>query len=76
MADEKAGIAPLLDVEDMVVMRKPDWKCVFTYVQSIYRRFKNEDWNPGEGKRNAVRNSHNHQLQREKAIFYLYLLES
>ncbi|KAJ8881136.1 hypothetical protein PR048_017609, partial [Dryococelus australis] len=34
VADEKAGIAPLLDVEDMVMMRKPDWKCVFTYVQS------------------------------------------
>ncbi|KAG8233870.1 hypothetical protein J437_LFUL006893, partial [Ladona fulva] len=43
VADEKAGIAPLLDVEDMVTMRKPDWKCVFTYVQSIYRRFKDED---------------------------------
>ncbi|CAG5089552.1 Protein of unknown function [Cotesia congregata] len=40
---EIAGIVPLLDVEDMVVMRKPDWKCVFTYVQSIYRRFKDED---------------------------------
>jgi hypothetical protein len=40
---EKAGIAPLLDVEDMVVMRKPDWKCVFTYVQSVYRRFKDQD---------------------------------
>ncbi|KAL1140461.1 hypothetical protein AAG570_000393, partial [Ranatra chinensis] len=38
VADEKAGIAPLLDVEDMVTMRKPDWKCVFTYVQSFYRR--------------------------------------
>ncbi|XP_057320869.1 smoothelin [Microplitis mediator] len=42
-AEEIAGIVPLLDVEDMVVMRKPDWKCVFTYVQSIYRRFKDED---------------------------------
>lgn len=41
---EIAGIAPLLDVEDMVMMRRPDWKCVFTYVQSIYRRFKDEDW--------------------------------
>ncbi|XP_044735500.1 microtubule-associated protein futsch isoform X2 [Chrysoperla carnea] len=43
VADEIAGIAPLLDVEDMVMMRKPDWKCVFTYVQSIYRRFKDEE---------------------------------
>ncbi|CAH0715215.1 unnamed protein product, partial [Brenthis ino] len=42
VADEKAGIYPLLDVDDMVAMRKPDWKCVFTYVQSIYRRFKDE----------------------------------
>ncbi|XP_037818356.1 serine-rich adhesin for platelets isoform X6 [Lucilia sericata] len=41
VADEKAGIAPLLDVEDMVVMQRPDWKCVFVYVQSIYRRFRN-----------------------------------
>jgi len=32
------GIAPLLEVEDMVRMKdKPDWKCVFTYVQSLYR---------------------------------------
>jgi hypothetical protein len=43
VCSEKADIAPLLDVEDMVVMKKPDWKCVFTYVQSIYRRFKDED---------------------------------
>uniref|UniRef100_A0A0A1X2E1 Smoothelin n=2 Tax=Zeugodacus cucurbitae TaxID=28588 RepID=A0A0A1X2E1_ZEUCU len=41
VADEKAGIAPLLDVEDMVEMKRPDWKCVFIYVQSIYRRFRN-----------------------------------
>lgn len=42
-ADEKAGIAPLLDVEDMVIMKKPDWKCVFTYVQSLYRNLVNKD---------------------------------
>jgi len=41
-AEERAGIAPLLDVEDMVMMSRPDWKCVFTYVQSFYRRFKDE----------------------------------
>jgi len=29
----------LLDVDDMVRMKNPDWKCVFTYVQSFYRRF-------------------------------------
>ncbi|KAK4874661.1 hypothetical protein RN001_014021 [Aquatica leii] len=43
VADEKANIVPLLDVEDMIATRKPDWKCVFTYVQTIYARFKNED---------------------------------
>ncbi|XP_034257086.1 serine-rich adhesin for platelets-like isoform X2 [Thrips palmi] len=43
VAEERADIAPLLDVEDMVMMKRPDWKCVFTYVQSIYRRFKDED---------------------------------
>ncbi|KAF5290833.1 hypothetical protein FQA39_LY14595 [Lamprigera yunnana] len=43
IADEKADIVPLLDVEDMIATRKPDWKCVFTYVQTIYARFKNED---------------------------------
>ncbi|XP_049873344.1 titin isoform X2 [Pectinophora gossypiella] len=42
VADEKAGIYPLLDVDDMVAMRKPDWKCVFTYVQAIHRRFKDQ----------------------------------
>ncbi|XP_044013892.1 smoothelin-like protein 2 [Aphidius gifuensis] len=41
--NEVAGIFPLLDVEDMVIMRRPDWKCVFTYVQSIWRRFKDEN---------------------------------
>lgn len=39
-AEDYADICPLLDVEDMVLMLKPDWKCVFTYVQSFYRRFR------------------------------------
>ncbi len=40
---EKCDIAPLLDVEDMLLMGdKPDWKCVFTYVQSFYRKFELE----------------------------------
>ena len=38
---EYGDICPLLDVDDMVKMKKPDWKCVFTYVQSFYRRFRN-----------------------------------
>jgi len=40
---EKSDISPLLDVEDMLMMGdKPDWKCVFTYVQSFYRKFELE----------------------------------
>jgi len=39
VAEKEADIAPLLDVEDMVRMKNPDWKCVFTYVQGFYRRF-------------------------------------
>lgn len=27
----------LLDVDDMVKMREPDWKCVYTYLQEFYR---------------------------------------
>jgi hypothetical protein len=38
-AEKFAEIVPLLEVDDMVRMKIPDWKCVFTYVQSIYRRF-------------------------------------
>ena len=38
---EKADIVSLLDVSDMIQMGdSPDWKCVFTYVHSIYLRFK------------------------------------
>ena len=37
---ELADIYPLLEADDMVKMQKPDWKSVFTYVQSFYRRFR------------------------------------
>lgn len=41
-AQHKADIFPLLEVDDMILMgNNPDWKCVFTYVQSIYRKFHN-----------------------------------
>jgi hypothetical protein len=34
------GCAPLLDVNDMILMGdKPDYKCVFTYIQSLYKHF-------------------------------------
>ncbi|KAJ8266272.1 hypothetical protein GJAV_G00128530 [Gymnothorax javanicus] len=43
-AEKKAGCDRLIEVEDMIVMgRKPDPMCVFTYVQSLYnhlRRFE------------------------------------
>ncbi|KAL1451927.1 hypothetical protein WDU94_006257 [Cyamophila willieti] len=42
VAEEEADLMPLLDVEDMVVMKRPDWKCVFTYVQTFYRRFHSD----------------------------------
>jgi len=41
-AEELADIYPLLEVEDMVRFQTPDWKCVFTYVQSFYRRFRED----------------------------------
>lgn len=47
VAEKYADIAPLLDVDDMVRMKNPDWKCVFTYVQSFYRKFR---MNPANGK--------------------------
>uniref|UniRef100_A0A8C4NBI9 Calponin-homology (CH) domain-containing protein n=1 Tax=Eptatretus burgeri TaxID=7764 RepID=A0A8C4NBI9_EPTBU len=36
-AEERADCPQLLDVEDMVRLRDPDWKCVYTYVQEFYR---------------------------------------
>jgi hypothetical protein len=38
-AEKLADISPLLDVEDMVRMKSPDWKCVFAYIQFFYRKF-------------------------------------
>ncbi|XP_043094791.1 smoothelin isoform X2 [Puntigrus tetrazona] len=36
-AEKLADCPQLLDVEDMVRMREPDWKCVYTYLQEFYR---------------------------------------
>ncbi|KAG5269120.1 hypothetical protein AALO_G00198500 [Alosa alosa] len=41
IAEEKAGCDRLIEVEDMMVMgRKPDPMCVFTYVQSLYNHLR------------------------------------
>ncbi|CAI5446302.1 unnamed protein product [Caenorhabditis angaria] len=38
---EDNGIYPLLEVDDMIMMGdRPDWKCVFTYVQAFYKQFR------------------------------------
>jgi len=40
---EEYGVAALLEVDDMLMMGdKPDWKCVFTYVQTIYKQFRDQ----------------------------------
>ncbi|XP_051489643.1 smoothelin isoform X4 [Apus apus] len=36
-AEKHTDCPQLLDVEDMVRMREPDWKCVYTYIQEFYR---------------------------------------
>ncbi|XP_018604535.2 smoothelin isoform X1 [Scleropages formosus] len=36
-AENLADCPQLLDVEDMVRLREPDWKCVYTYLQEFYR---------------------------------------
>uniref|UniRef100_A0ABM5F2X0 Smoothelin isoform X2 n=1 Tax=Pogona vitticeps TaxID=103695 RepID=A0ABM5F2X0_9SAUR len=36
-AETHAECPQLLDVEDMVRMKEPDWKCVYTYIQEFYR---------------------------------------
>ncbi|GMT17476.1 hypothetical protein PFISCL1PPCAC_8773, partial [Pristionchus fissidentatus] len=38
---EEYGIPALLETEDMIMMGdRPDWKCVFTYVQQFYKKFR------------------------------------
>lgn len=38
---DKAKVYPLLETDDMIKMGdKPDWKCVYTYVQALYRGLK------------------------------------
>lgn len=42
IAYKKAGIMPLLEVNDMLNMgSRPDDRCVFTYISTIYSRFQN-----------------------------------
>uniref|UniRef100_W5MIB1 Smoothelin, like n=1 Tax=Lepisosteus oculatus TaxID=7918 RepID=W5MIB1_LEPOC len=42
-AEERAACDRLIEVEDMLVMgRKPDPMCVFTYVQSLYNHLRRE----------------------------------
>lgn len=36
-AERCANCPPLLDVEDLLRMAEPDWKCVYTYIQEFYR---------------------------------------
>ncbi|KAG9263351.1 smoothelin isoform X2 [Astyanax mexicanus] len=36
-AERLGDCAPLLDVDDLLRMREPDWKCVYTYIQEFYR---------------------------------------
>ncbi|XP_041856317.1 smoothelin isoform X2 [Melanotaenia boesemani] len=36
-AERLVDCPQLLDVDDMVKMREPDWKCVYTYLQEFYR---------------------------------------
>ncbi|XP_034403187.1 smoothelin [Cyclopterus lumpus] len=36
-AERLAGCPPLLEADDLVRMKEPDWKCVYTYIQEFYR---------------------------------------
>nr|XP_023682123.1 smoothelin-like protein 1 [Paramormyrops kingsleyae] len=36
-AEQLANVPCLLEVDDLVRMEEPDWKCVYTYIQEFYR---------------------------------------
>ncbi|XP_063043138.1 smoothelin [Engraulis encrasicolus] len=36
-AETLGGCPALLDVDDLLRMKEPDWKCVYTYIQEFYR---------------------------------------
>ena len=36
----EAGVFALLEVDDMVATLNPDWKCVFTYVNSLVHELR------------------------------------
>lgn len=34
----------MIEVNDMLAMKdKPDWKCIFTYLQAVYRKLHDKD---------------------------------
>lgn len=37
------NVPPLLEVDDLMRVKVPDWRCVFTQVQFYYRRFHIEE---------------------------------
>ncbi|XP_043940047.1 smoothelin-like protein 1 isoform X2 [Protopterus annectens] len=37
MAEKYADCVPLLEVDDMVATKVPDWKCIYLYIQEFYR---------------------------------------
>lgn len=50
VAEKLLDISPLLEVDDMVRMKTPDWKCVFTYVQQFYKKQKQMQMQESKGK--------------------------
>ena len=67
-ARKRADIAPLLEVGDMIKMgNHPDWKCVFTYVQSFYRRFGRQTQAADASKRHTLAVVQNEEEEEEQA---------